>query len=241
MTTNISNRRMLIIPALASGGGGGSLTYNYVATVTPNNAGSLNSPVTFTAANIGTPSSDRVVVIAFGNFKVAGSANGDFSSVTIGGVTATKAAGTASSAQRATEIWYAVVPAGTTGNIVVSFVSGWIDSIAPMVGIITGSATASVSSTQTAVPPAYPANSTNSNVGAITVATGGVAVLGGFSDSHTVTASYSGSTTDVAGQDFGAGSGASASTAHAVASATVTETVTGSSGVSGWISASFQP
>ena len=113
--------------------------------------------------------------------------------------------------------------------------------IAPMVGIITGSATASVSGTQVATPPAYPANNNNSNVGAITVATGGVAVLGGFADSHTVTASYSSSTTDVAGQDFGAGSGASASTAHATASATVTETVTGSSGVSGWISASFQP
>src|SRR5947209_19773737 len=75
------------------GGGGGSLTYNYVATVTPNNAGALNSPVTFTAANIGTASSDRIVVVTFGNYKAASSASGDFSGVTIGGTTATNAAG----------------------------------------------------------------------------------------------------------------------------------------------------
>src|SRR5436190_15549565 len=81
------------------GGGGGSLTYNYVATVTPNNAGALNSPVTFTAANIGTASSDRIVVVTFGNYKAASSASGDFSGVKVGssscvgGVSLAKAAG----------------------------------------------------------------------------------------------------------------------------------------------------
>src|SRR5205823_5493559 len=118
--TNISNRRIIMTQALASGGGG-SLTYNYVATVTPNNAGALNSPVTFTAANIGTASSDRIVVVTFGNYKAASSASGDFSGVTIGGITATKAAGGTGTVNRTdVDIWYALVPIGTRANIVVS-------------------------------------------------------------------------------------------------------------------------
>src|SRR5438094_147388 len=156
-------------PALASGGGGASLTYNYVATVTPNNAGALNSPVTFAGANIGTASSDRIVVVTFGNYKAASSASGDFSAVCVagvaptctGGVALAKAAGGTGTVNRTdVEIWWGLVTnvavPGTTANISVAFSSGFVDSIAPMVGIITGSATASVSSTQVATPPAYP-------------------------------------------------------------------------------------
>src|SRR5436190_22031298 len=88
------------------GGGGGSLTYNYVATVTPNNAGALNSPVTFTGASIGTASSDRIVVVTFGNYKAASSASGDFSGVSMECITATKTAGeTVKTNQPDDELW----------------------------------------------------------------------------------------------------------------------------------------
>ena len=205
--------------------------------------GGLSSPQSFASVAIGTASSNRIVVVCFQNRKPLGSANGDLATVTIGGVGATKATGTPSTNANATEIWYAPVPTGTTATISVTFSSGFLDGIQPMVGILTGSATTSNSSNQTAA--GYPAASTNANTAAITVASGGVAVLCGIADSNSgVSSSWTNATKDVPPNDVGYlanGSGFTGTLAHASASATVTETVTGSGGVSGWVSASFQP
>lgn len=74
---------------------------------------------TFSGVSFGAEASDRIIVI-----QAAGSTTGTegFSSVTIGGVSATKIAEqkTANTAD-ITSMWYAEVPSGTTGSVVVVF------------------------------------------------------------------------------------------------------------------------
>lgn len=78
------------------------------------------TPFTETAAAIGSAAADRLVFVVMSGFK---STDAAFVSVTIGGVSATQAVAVRRSIFSATgfaEIWWAAVPTGTTGNIVVT-------------------------------------------------------------------------------------------------------------------------
>jgi hypothetical protein len=88
------------------------------------NVGDANnlSTYTFTSASIGTASLNRLVVVAVGNQSSSGGVT--LNSVTIGGINATKARSDASAnsgVTSTTEIWYAIVPTGTTATIVCTY------------------------------------------------------------------------------------------------------------------------
>lgn len=74
---------------------------------------------TFASQNLGTASTDRVIAIAIGGRQ---STPQSVSSVTIAGVTATQAVSI--TANNPIAIYYAVVPSGTTGDVVVEFSGG---------------------------------------------------------------------------------------------------------------------
>jgi head-tail adaptor len=78
----------------------------------------FDNPIVFSDVAIGDASSDRFVVVAIDN----NSENEGPTSVSIGGVSATKAAGDASetSPTAQTSIWYANVPTGTTADVSVT-------------------------------------------------------------------------------------------------------------------------
>lgn len=78
---------------------------------------------TFTAAAIGAAAADRIVAVSVSALAAAG-AQISVSSMTIGGVTATFRAGAASSTTNTTELWTAIVPTGTTANVVVTWSRG---------------------------------------------------------------------------------------------------------------------
>lgn len=86
-------------------------------------ATSTDNPITFSAFDIGTESSDRIVALAI-NWRAQTGTTRTLSTVTIGGVSASLAhqqqVGAAEPVQR-TEIWEAEVPTGTTADVVMTF------------------------------------------------------------------------------------------------------------------------
>jgi len=73
---------------------------------------------TFSSVNLGDAATDRVIIVGIGG--TSGSSR-SISSVTIGGVSATAAATANISWAIVNSIWYAAVPSGTTGDIVITF------------------------------------------------------------------------------------------------------------------------
>jgi hypothetical protein len=222
-----------IQPPAAGGGGGGPLVF----TITDSDfvAGTPAPPVTFTAVAIGAASADRIVCVSLAWLGTS-SPSMDITTVTIGGVTATQAVYLRSSA-RANAVYYAVVPTGTTANIVVSgYTNGFVESIVANVGIMTGSVGASVASTNTA--SGYPTGGAQ----AITVPTNGMCVIAGYADSNG-TPNTSIAYTNATGQSItnGVPFQLTGSIGHRGSSATITQNVTNISGADGWISAQFQP
>lgn len=96
--------------------GNPTITYNNYYTVTKV---STASTVTFTSVALGTATSDRVVAVYFGT----GTSNAGYvTGVTIQGITATEAVRTGSGNLNASNvIYYASIPTGTTGDVVVTF------------------------------------------------------------------------------------------------------------------------
>lgn len=182
-----------VVRAVAAGGK--VLTYQTNAT-DPTNATSW----TFTAQAIGTAAADRYVIVGVG---ISNNAS-EPTSVTVGGVSATKVVGTAGGAHCA-GLWVALVTGGTTADIVVN-ASGTTDRCA--IGVWSATGLLSVTPNNTAT--------SNAATGSCTVTT----LAGGFAISFchlgygTVTWSGTGVT-----QDFNASieasvknTGASAST-----------------------------
>lgn len=182
--------------------------------------GSSGSTATFSSVNIGTPSSDRIVVVA-----VALDASGVPVSVTIGGTSATKASinanGSGGGGTRTASLWYASIPTGSTANIVVDQGGTYgIAEIGIAVGTLTGatatpSATSSVNFAFAADPQTIP----------ITVPTSGVglAVLYGIGDS--VTTTWSNATGDYTTGTTG--TGITISLAHTATAGSQTPNATG--------------
>jgi len=82
-------------------------------------SGTNGASHTFASASLGTAKSDRVIAVAISSS--GGTTNATISSVTIGGVSASKGVGGApTGGGLVIEIWYATVPSGTSGDIVVT-------------------------------------------------------------------------------------------------------------------------
>lgn len=78
-----------------------------------------NVPYTFASQPLGTASADRIVIVAFSSNGVGAGAL-PWWTVTVNGVTATQAVGGGGAGTRYCELWYASVPSGTSGAIVIT-------------------------------------------------------------------------------------------------------------------------
>ena len=179
---------------------------------------------TFSNANIGAASSDRVVVVGVSNENFGN--NTGIGSVTIAGNTATKLgeAGAAS-------LWYATITSGTTANVVVTCISAVLNQVAIDVGTITGESSAAPNATSSYPQTITPDPQTFPSVGTSNVLTNGVAVIfaaggNGGTPTWTNTASPSGDFTTLTST----GNTLSALLAHSYATGTQTYTLTGSVG-----------
>lgn len=119
LTTNInpSTNNPKIAMALWSTTTNNALSMAFVTGTT--GSGSGTATVTFSGISFGTAASTRMVVATFG--MALTSLGSTITSVTIGGITATQAAYIENTGQAgASAIFYAAVPTGTTGNIVIT-------------------------------------------------------------------------------------------------------------------------
>jgi hypothetical protein len=238
------------VSVAAGGRGGGTLTWtlqNSGAAATFSGTPSLPFSTT---VNIGTPSADRVVIVVISWEAAAGATNGDVSptGVIVNGVTLTQAVDMyTSAAVRGAAVYYGLVTAGTSVTLSATSIggSGWWTEGIITVGTLTGSATASVASTigngGSPTPPAPWQGGVNSNAAAVTVPSGGMAILGTFSANAPGVAdtTWTNATKDL---HTNLSSNTAQSVAHANASATVTAAVSNdSSGGSGWAAAVFRP
>jgi hypothetical protein len=80
---------------------------------------------TFSTCDLGTADADRSIIVAVGAGRVSAGSR-TVSSLTIGGVSATFAGRKQTVNLNANEIWYAKVPTGATGDVVVTFNSGML-------------------------------------------------------------------------------------------------------------------
>jgi len=242
-------------PALytgGGGGGGGSLTFTVPGggTNSASITGTPTLPTVFSNLNIGTASGDRIVVVTLQWKGAASSPNAD---ITTGHVTANSGAITFTQAchyfnsttKVGHSVWFALVTSGTTMNLSVTSTggTGWVNDINVEVAVLTGSATASVSSivnTPDGGPPGYPNSFTNSNSASVTVPTGGVAIISSFVDITSLTANTWTGTTSSSPDITETSADVSGCMCHAISSATVAQSVSNTGG-SGWASASFQP
>lgn len=107
----------------AAAAGSGELTAAYLQNTFD---GANSTTYTFTAENLGPASSDRYIVVAIGGRSVAVQT---IASVSIGGVTATEIVQSdawQNSASNATGLYYALVPSGTSGDVVVTWTGAMV-------------------------------------------------------------------------------------------------------------------
>lgn len=110
------------------GAGGFSSTPSGNPTITYNNDYVINkvsasTTATFTSVALGTAATNRVVAVYFGSGQVN---NGIVTDVTIQGITATLAVrAIATNSPSVNVIYYATVPTGTTGDVVVTYSTTW--------------------------------------------------------------------------------------------------------------------
>lgn len=103
----------------------------------------LSSNTLTWSTSLGTPSSDRVVIVGVLNNDSRSSAP---SNLTVGGVTATKVGEVTNATGSIVQFWTAPVPSGTTVNVTVK-INGTVDSF----GLASFSATGLLSATPTSV------------------------------------------------------------------------------------------
>lgn len=138
------------------------------------------SSYTVSDAALGTAEAGRVVVVGF----YVGVSSGQITGVTVGGVSATSASHNSSNSSRLMEIWYAVVPTGTTGDIVVSH-----NSTGVRYRIDWWTIHGSTQTTPAAVSdnPPKPATSNTITSSSLTVPSGGCAIAVSFHNNNAVT------------------------------------------------------
>lgn len=176
------------------------------------------STLTVTDADLGTPSSSRVIAVI-----IAGRSRNP-TSVTIGGVSATQLAATAATgSNRRLVIWYAEVPAGATGDIVASFATSDTSILFWYVLYPTSS---------TPVDSGKVEGNTNTLTLANLAKTEGGFVIGGITCNTTTSASVSGTGPETVIEDYQTPSFTRASYSFVVTATSTTDDYTASFGSS---------
>jgi len=213
--------RQALIMASRAAGGRGSIPDRRVITYVNNYSDPTNGTTfTFASCDIGIASLDRRVLVSAHQY---GSSSRQLSSATIAGVSATELT-TDSSTQSGTVLLLAEVPAGTTGDIVLT----WSGSVA---GSAVGVWYATGLTRNTPIAAVRHGNGTAPTSGSIATSGGGfvwAAALVRYADTSSRTHSWSGATRDFQTElEKSGGDGASYSGATAVttgANITVTDT-----------------
>lgn len=239
-TANCGSSFTLVV----SGSGGGPLTFAWASS---NYANSTPAPPqSFAGMAIGTVSSDRIIVITIAGKGAPVTSNNIITSVTVdpgsGPVPLAQASlGGATTAASEYVWWGLVTGGGSTGTIAIGgYANGYVTSFTFNVGVLKGSATASVASVINSTPPSYSSGGTAT---AITVPTNGMTIISTYSDNNSpttgVTTTYNGSAADH-DQTDNTSFGQTGSMFHLNTSASMTVASTTSSAF-GWAAASFQP
>lgn len=167
------------VGAPSAGGGGGGLTLTYRGAFA--SATNQSTPYTQVAADLGSASADRIVVVALQSLATT---TANITSVTIGGVSATKAIDSPTAVPDTVilQFWYAAVPSGTTGDIVVTPTAD-VARMGMVWWTITGT-TQTTYADRSGAAANGGTNTTSVNTGSFTVPTGGVSMaMGRFSTS----------------------------------------------------------
>lgn len=162
------------------------VTWTFTDTPANQNIGFGSVTATFTGVAFGTATSDRIAVVGIGFDQDL-----DVGGVVIGGVTATQA----NAADRGCAIYYAALPSGTTGDVVVTTALGPWNKIGICAGAFTG-ATATPTSTDAT---AYGFNADPHAV-SLTVPSNGLGLAAAWFDNATGTPSWANATADAANQ-----------------------------------------
>lgn len=229
-------------PGMPAASGGGSLSIAWQSST-----GTITTPAppwTPSALATGTLGATTVVV-AVVSYLGSGAGGGldQVSAVTFNGSAATLAVdGYTASGRLNVSVWYKLVTSGTTVTVGVGgYSNGQVSNLTINIGVITGSATASVASTVNS--QIYPTGGS----AMVTVPTNGRAVLGYVCATNATAGSVAptwsgGGVTDGSTPD-GAGGNAGGALGHLAATATIAPTNVQANygGAQGWVSASFQP
>jgi hypothetical protein len=166
----------------------------------------------FGTQSIGTPASDRIVVVG-----VASNKTGTLSSVTIGGTPATEAANPGNPATNFwTSIWYASIASGSTADITATYSSGSIGNVIAMVGTLNGASPTPYDSESTTIDGCGDPTSVTA-----TVPANGAGVAIGLYGGPSQSIAWTGSTNDPNGDYYttdSGGNGLSAGLAHTLTS-----------------------
>ncbi|HUO50275.1 MAG TPA: hypothetical protein VMU25_01795, partial [Candidatus Paceibacterota bacterium] len=109
-----SSTSFSVASSAGGSGGGTSATFTPIGNGTIQDLGYASRTATFSGVAIGTPSSDRIVVVGVADIN----RNCQTASVTIGGTAATEAVGDTSIGFGGdSTLWYASIPTGTSANI----------------------------------------------------------------------------------------------------------------------------
>lgn len=202
--------------------GGGSATLAFQAFATENLAGSTG---TYAAVNFGTAAANRVIAIVAICRTTSTTVANTVSSATIGGIAASPVSSAAASLinSGSIDVWYASVPSGTSGTIVVNWSGATNRSAVYVYSILTATPTPSAgnATSNIAVTSVGPTS--------ITIPANGVGLVGLYSQQTGNTQSFTNASLD--------SSNAMAGAAQATASGTITGTgsvaVTGTSSPTG--------
>lgn len=178
--------------------------------------------ITFTAVNIGTANANRLVVVTVSSRGLLTGSARTISSATIGGIAATKVVEVTNGSQQcASAIISAVVPTGTTGDIVINF------NARPLCTVIQAYATVPASTTAVNTNSNTASSSVNSlSLAAVAKAGGSYIVAASTRLNVTFTGSTAGSETIVEDYDTAPRSDYAAVSYHSLPTADGTPTVT---------------
>jgi hypothetical protein len=208
------------LPLFAAASGGGAATLTYEAFATENGGTAI---ATYTSVAFGTASSNRVLAFVTGARINAADAN-TVASATIGGVSATQASGavaTNATNQMSTDIWYASVPTGTSGTIVVNWNAANARTGLYLYAVTTTNPTPSSGN---GVASASSVASLNAS---ITVPANGVGIVGFLAQQTGNTLSFTNATQDASNALAGAANGMEAGHTTSTGAISITGTQTG--------------
>jgi hypothetical protein len=188
--------------SISSGGGGASLSLSIPSGTTSGSVtGTPTMPQLFTGIGIGTAAADRIVGVGISYSGVAANPNSELViTANSGAITFTKGSGVITSGRGfGLGVWFALIPSGTTIDLSINNVGGTgytePDGFAFQVFNLNGSATASVASTNYTADYGVGVSSISTS-GAITIPTGGIAIMVGDTHPTTGTVTWVNATND---------------------------------------------